>query len=322
IVQLNDPRGQRGLFSALRLDTRTLATRASPESLGVEPPEGTTSSDSRLFSDKFDAMEILAAGGTENFRAALNDWITLLGRGLMVTGTASSGAGGRLVPTAGAPRTWVKVGDGKDDPSKFDEAAFVQAIKDGQVVAGFGPFLTVTARSGSASAGPGEVIASNGGQVEIDVEAQSPTWLKYNRLEVFSYRAAAEATDGKPNDDLPQDAIALQADGFPARRSLSLVGTSYNEDVIRVDDQGQTVVAVKNVVRHTFTFKPEKDTFYIVVARTAATRKDGQESGEAAPPSMAPIVFGEPGLELRPISFANPIFVDVDGGGYDRPPGR
>ena len=319
LVQLSGTRRAGGLFGALRLDTQTLATRATPESLHVAPPAGAGPSDSRLFSRSFDAMEILDGGDPANFRASLNDWITFLGKGLLVTGTASSGSTGRWAPTAGAPRTWVQVA--KDDPSKLDAAAFTDAIRAHQVIAGFGPFLTVTAKSGTSMADVGGTIQSNGGEVEIEVIAQSPTWMKYNRIEVYSYRPEAAASDGVPNDELPVDAVAKQTDGSDARRQVSLLGTVYNVDVdFPLEDGSGFVTRVRNEVHETFRFTPGRDTFYIVVARTVSTRKEGLDPDtESAPASMAPVVFGEPGLELRPATFANPIFVDVDGGGWNPP---
>jgi len=318
LVLLGGARAPSGLFTALRLDTKTLVTHATAESLGITPPAGADASDSRLFSEKFDALEIMGGGDVSNFNALLNDWITFLGRGLVVTGTASSGSTGRLTPTAGAPRTWVRMSN--DSPDAFDANAFTKAIRSQQVIAGFGPFLHVTAKSGSATAEVGGTIESTGGEVEIEVVAQSPTWMKYNRLEVYSYRPEAAAADGTPNVELPPDAVAVDADGHPARRTLSMAGPVYNVNVDFVDDQGEVVTRVRNEVQHTFRFKPERDTFYIVVARTATTRKDGLESGEAAPASMAPVVFGMPGKEVHPATFTNPIFVDADGGGWS-PPG-
>ncbi len=312
IVQIQDPRGPKGLFRALQLDTATLTPQASAESLLVQ-------GDGPLFSTGFDALEIMSGGGSKSFQAAANDWITLLGQGVVVTGTASSGSRGKLVPTVGAPRSWVYMGKDKDDPTKLDQAAFVQAIKDRKVVAGYGPFLSVVAKSGGATAGVGETLSSGGGTVTLDVVAQSPLWLKYNRLEVYSYRAGTEASGGEPNSTWPKDAVATQADGTPARKSLNLYWTDYEVDAGFIDDQGEAIIRFRNEVRQSFTFQPTADTFYIVVARTVTTPAEGLENSEPAPAELAPVIFGvEEGL--RPMSFTNPIFVDVDGGGYDNFP--
>ncbi|HWV39543.1 MAG TPA: hypothetical protein VN033_13830 [Vulgatibacter sp.] len=310
LVQVSGARGPRGLFTALKLDTRTLTTHATPESLRIAPSED------GLFSARFDALEVLDGGDLSNFNALLNDWITFLGRGLAVTGTASSGSTGRLSPTAGAPRTWVRMQE--DKPQLFDAGAFTEALRSQRATAGYGPFLHVTARAGDATAEVGEVLESAGGEVEIEVVAQSPTWMKYNRLEVYTYGPESAAADGVPNDVLPE--VALQPDDLPARRVLSMNGTVYNVEVSFLDEEGQVVTRVRNEVAQTFRFKPEHDTFYIVVARTATTRRDGLESGEPAPGPMAPVVFADPGQEAYPTTFANPIFVDVDGGGWS-PPG-
>lgn len=72
-------------------------------------------------------------------------------------------------------------------------------------------------------------------------------------------------------------------------------------------------------VEETFRFQPEADTFYVVLVRTVTRRAEGLEEGEVVPPALDPIAYDEGG-DAWAMAFANPIFVDVDGGGYDRFP--
>ncbi|AKU91722.1 carboxypeptidase regulatory-like domain-containing protein [Vulgatibacter incomptus] len=322
VILINNARGPGGLFTNLKLDTDTLATHADPGTLGMMQVDGASSDDTGLFSKNFHALEVMGSSDPAMFKTMMNDWLTFLSQGLVVTGTASSGANGRVNPSPGTPRTWVYVGDGKDTADKVEMDTFYQSLKAGRVVAGNGPFITVKASSGGNTVGPGEVLASNGALVRLDVTVQSPMWMKYNRIEVYSHKAGREAAGGMPNESWPIDSVATQADGSGARFEVDMTTTDGNEFEDFVDSEGLITQRQKKMINKSFTFQPEADTYYVVVVRTVTDTRDGLRVMEPVPADLAPLFFdGEKGV--RPMAFANPVYIDVDGGGYNNfPAGR
>ncbi len=120
-VQVNHARGSLGGFTALQIDTDTLATHVDPATLRMSPQAGATADDTKLISADFDAFEILNPGddhfdGTTTLaRAKFNDWFTLLSRGLLVAGTGVSDT--HYASLATGWRTWVDVG--VDQPAQL-----------------------------------------------------------------------------------------------------------------------------------------------------------------------------------------------------------
>ncbi len=316
VVQLNHARSEgnsMGHLDALRVDTATLATHADPVSFRMEPNGEDPAVDSKLFSKDFTAIEILNGFSEGNFRALLNDWTTFLGQGFVVTGTAVSDTHKLASSGPGSPRSWVFLGD--DDPATVDVAALAAAVNAGRVVGGSAPFVTVEAASGGATAGVGETLATGGGELELRVVVQSPRWAKFNRIEVFSWRPEAAAVNGIWNPLLPPDAVAVQADGAAASARIDLADPAFTVDGF---EGGGDHPAYR--VERTFRFAPAADTFYIVLVRTVTKAADGLEEGEVVPPTLSPIAYDTGGRAARAAAFTNPIFVDVDGGGYDRFP--
>ncbi len=314
VVQVNHARssGSMGGFDMLQLDTATLATHADPVRFRMAPNGNDPAVDSGLFSRDFTALEILNGFGESTFKALLNDWITFLGQGLVVTGTAVSDTHKLASTGPGSPRSWVFVG--ADSLADLDIEAFAAAVKGGRVVGGTAPFVTFTATRGEDAVGPGETLAPAPGEVALTVSVQAPRWAPFNRVEVYAYRPGTEATGGRRNGALPLDAVALQSDGSPARLEVDLADPAFTAPGFE-GGAGHTVYRVE----HTFRFQPAADTFYFVLVRAVASAPDGLDPGEAVPRTLDPIAYGEGG-DARALAFTNPVYVDVDGGGYDKFP--
>jgi hypothetical protein len=151
----------------------------------------------------------------------------------------------------------------------------VHSAEAGQVVVSTGPFLSVSARAGSASAEktlaiPGGKLAAPDGRIELHVKVQCPNWFDINRVQVF--------LNGRAAGDL----------NFTRRTTP----TRFGDDVVKFDAQIPLTLKV--------------DTHVIV-----ATIGEGLELGPVLGPQYG---------KFPPVAVANPIFVDVDGGGF-RPNG-
>lgn len=280
VVQLNHARGILGMFSAIGLDTRTLWTRTDPalhRIRAVEPDPDT--GDTRLFDDNFTALEIMNGHSVEDFNVLAKDWFALLNRGLLRTGTAVSDTHTRH-GVAGVPRTYVKVG--QDDPKKLDIGKFVSALNGHQAVGTNGPFLSVTAKSGSNTAEIGDTLVSSDGKVNYNVKVRVPHWMEVSEVLVFVNTKGTE-TDGTSD---------------PSGRSLP-------EPLMRQDLVFEQVAVGSSHMKKaeaSFDLELDEDSWVVAIVQ------GGQD--------MFPVV-GTGGVAPR--AFANPVFVDVGGDGWTAP---
>ncbi|MFZ5442859.1 MAG: hypothetical protein ACOZQL_22830, partial [Myxococcota bacterium] len=146
-VQVNHARGSLGGFTALQVDTDTLATHRDPAVLRMPVQPNATPDDTKLLSSDFDAFEVLNPGddhydGTSLYaRAKLNDWFTLLSRGLLVAGTGVSDT--HYASLATGWRTWVEVG--VDSPAQLQPLVLSDRLNAMRAITSNGPFVTVKA---------------------------------------------------------------------------------------------------------------------------------------------------------------------------------
>jgi hypothetical protein len=147
---------------------------------------------------------------------------------------------------------------------------------------------------------------------------QTPTWMLLDRIEVYSHIAGgdvgcAQSTDpkanpksrvacsGKPNRNWPVEGIAASATLVAADVALENVGEKDGVSYQRA-----------RVVRKFAFPAPSGDTWYV-----AAVFGKG---------SMFPVVYAAvdsasgKAIDSKPFAITNPVFIDADGGGYDKPP--
>lgn len=160
VIQVNHPRSGKitGYFDIMKLDPKNGDTR-----------------DPRFVTD-FDALEVMTFGKIEETDAAIDDWYTLLNRGLRITATGNSDSHSISFREVGWPRTFVCVEN--DDPPHLDAKAFAEALKRGCAMVTSGPFVTI--ESGDVTMG-GLLRAPNG-RFEISVDVQAPSWVPTETL--------------------------------------------------------------------------------------------------------------------------------------------
>jgi hypothetical protein len=181
VVQLNHPRmGAIGYFELARFDPRDVAGwRAG----------------SPLAESSFDAIEVFNGDDYASLEAVervMRDWYALLDAGVRMTATGNSDSHKLTYHECGVPRNLVQVGQvgGDDDPSRLDEARFVDAVRAGRVVVSSGPsvWLTVGGR------GVGDTVAA--GEQEISVKVDAPSWVDVSRVELVRRGAVLHAWTG------------------------------------------------------------------------------------------------------------------------------
>ncbi|MFT3771250.1 MAG: CehA/McbA family metallohydrolase [Minicystis sp.] len=174
VVQVNHPRmGGIGYFEIVRFDRDDIAGWAKRVSVGDLG---------------FDAMEVFNGdhyARMDKVEECLRDWYALLDAGYRFTATGNSDSHRLSFHEAGVPRNLVAVPD--DDPARFDEKAFVAAVRKGRVVVSSGPFVRMEANG----KGIGETIPAGTATVSIVVEA--PPWVDVDKVELVR-RGETQAT--------------------------------------------------------------------------------------------------------------------------------
>ncbi len=324
-VQVNHARGSLGGFTALLVDTDTLATHQDPALLRMSPQPGATANDTRLISSNFDSFELLNPGDDELdattplARAKFNDWFTLLSRGLLVAGTGVSDTHYGLQATGW--RTWVEVG--VDQPAQMDPMVLSARLNAMRAVTSNAPFVTARAyRVDTAGAmvttpvGIGGTVPPDTRELGVTIEVQVPEWLDVTKVELYMHVPADDAhcpldpmspiarttrvsCRGVTNSNWPATSITAtqMITLIPADREL--VTTDGTQNFYRYRRQVNFRLAA-----------PTTDNW--VIAMVYGSRSIG--------PLLYPYAGG-PSM-ATPFAVTNPILIDADGNGYDHPPFR
>ncbi len=127
----------------------------------------------------FDAIEVFNGdhyARIDKVEECMRDWYALLEAGHRVTATGNSDSHKLAFHEPGVPRNLVAVPD--DDPARFDERAFVAAVRQGRVVVSSGPFI----RFEAGGKGVGEAVPA--GDVTISIQVDAPPWVDVDRVEL------------------------------------------------------------------------------------------------------------------------------------------
>lgn len=318
-IQVNHPRGSLGGFTALGVDTDTLATHADPSLLFIEPMPGATSADSKLFSQAFNALELLNSAEDNldpmKARGRFNDWFTLLSRGLRLAGTAVSDTHGLSVSSGW--RSWVELPDG-------DTALLSERVNAGRLFGSNGPFVKLEVyrvdASGAqvtAAVGIGGTVAPDARRLGVTVDVQVPEYLDVTRVELYMHLpqddASCPVSAAHPRANTARVACnGAENINWPASGITASQNVSLSPGDLEVATTAGGVTYRRAHVRVSFTL-PAPTTDNWVVAFVYGSR------------TLAPLLYPAPGLtgsvgSAAPFAFTNPVFIDADGQGYDKPP--
>ncbi|MBM4346467.1 MAG: CehA/McbA family metallohydrolase, partial [Deltaproteobacteria bacterium] len=144
VAQINHPDG--GYWKVIELDALTGVTLADPTKFRMPPVVADPKTgDTKLFTNQFTAVEILNGYANDKFLSCIGWWMPLLSTGTRFTATAVSDTHNWTSSQSGGPRSWVRVGAGKDKVQGLDIAGFAKDINAGKVVGSSGPFVVVRA---------------------------------------------------------------------------------------------------------------------------------------------------------------------------------
>lgn len=277
-------------FDALELFTgKELWTQRTPT--GPEVPAGgepLTSSMYDWLTRTMEEQEALSSGVyklTGEFNGAIDDWFTMLNLGYRHTAIGNSDSHGLSSIEAGCPRNFIL--SSTDDPAYIDDQEMADAVRDGRVIASYGPFVRLWVNGADI----GDEIKADG-PIQISVEVQAPSWVDVDRIEIYE------------NGTLLRE-IAVPA-GTPA------------------------------LERHyeTFEHTPTADAWYVAIATGDGTMAPVFTPVELPPIPLDEVVTDALGVitvvgsllgeavafpkthPVHPFALTNPIWVDVDGGGF------
>ncbi len=292
VIQINHP--NTGYFSLTGADVLRGTTRTDPASLRLEPQPGATEDpiDTGLWSEDFTALEVLNGTSMSRFWICARWWLTMVGRGFTPTATAVTDTHRLFADLGGIPRSFVFLDDDDDTPGTIDRDAFARAVNAGRLIGSAGPFFRVLARNETGDeASLGDVLATNGEAVTLEVTVEVPAWMDVDTVEVYMNLGDDVLQPLRGYDDDPLVPTLSQAIDWDDDTDYQVVTTGDEEHA----RWRRTV---------TFSLETDVDAYVVVMVRSL---------GGGA--SMFPLVGGG----VTPFAYANPFYLDADGDGYDDP---
>lgn len=300
VIQVNHADGL-GLIKLVKADVLRGITYADREKhrLAPQTQPGKTPEDTGIWSDDFTAMELLNGNSVPRFYRLGRWWMQMIGRGFAPTGTAVTDTHKLYSHLGGVPRSYVwgndtavACGDKRfgnlTDYDGFLEN-FVENVNAGAVIGTNGPFANVWVDGeGLDPVGLGGTLRTDGAPFVAHLHIQAPEWARPETIDVY-LNPPFESVETGPGEliETPIPTQQTLSIAWDEATHLSTVKTGAQEHKV-----WQQTIEIP--------LQTADDAFLIFVVR------DGE--------SMAPVT------EATPFMFTNPVFIDVDGNGYDNPP--
>jgi hypothetical protein len=220
----------------------------------------------------------------------IDDWFSLLNLGFRYTALGNSDTHDKTGTESGCPRNYVV--SATDDPAFISDVDIATAVREGRVVATYGPFVRFSIDGDDN--GPGTTVTGSGTH-SVSIEVQSPTWFDVERVELYENGTLIEEWEIEvPNTDI-----------------LNL-GTSV--DVAPTEDAWYVVIAMgSGSLAPAFT---PVDIPPIELQDVVTDALSGVSAVSSLLTAAAPIPQTHP---VHPFALTNPIWVDIDGDGFDAP---
>jgi hypothetical protein len=237
-----------------------------------------------------DEQDELAAGVYRlgyGYEGQVDDWFTLLNLGYRYTALGNSDTHGTTSVESGCPRNFVM--SDVEQPAFLDDQAVADAVKAHRVVASYGPFVEMWVNGEPIG---GEVKAD--GEIDIEVRVQAPTWIDVDRAELYENGTLIHVWEVPDTGDVLRldEVLALS----PARDSWYVLIVNGDGDLAPV-------------------FTPVEIPYVdLQVVVEDALSEIGAVSSFLSPAIPIPREY-----PVHPFALTNPIWVDVDGGGFDAP---
>lgn len=282
------------------------------------------------FTDTFDALEIWI-GDTRgqiftNFLGQnAGDWFNMINQGIVRTGVADSDTHTTAAGVSGFPRTMVA--SSSDDPGDLSDLADTLSanVNDGRAFGTDGPMVRVTAFAASTNEtaklelGFPTTISTNDGAVDITVDIQSPTWVEFDTVEYYVNTTTTRFTlqDQETGaGEIDVNRYSITPDFVHSSLTINTVavpGTSASRfeatDTLQLMGLTEDIWVVVMVKGTDGVSKP----LFPVLANSLFHDETTNET-------LAELTDGNLGQDgITALAFTNPLFIDVDGGGWTAP---
>lgn len=328
-VQLNHIHSHFGIDgnSGLAIDTG-VSPPASPSSAIMGPARRLDPSIPNYFDASYDAMEVWIGddrGHIYTYFLGQNagDWFNLLNQGIVRTGVSDSDTHGKVIVQVGTPRNYVA--SPTDDPAGLSAIAETLSanVNDGRSVGTNGPFVRITADATSTAQTAGlelglpTLISTIDGNVTVTVDIQSPTWAEFDTVELYVNSTTTRSMSNKESGngqvsvkryaitpDYTQNVSPTLVNVVPAVPGADRLEATATFNLTGLTEDVWIVAMVKGtdgISRPLFPVSP--NSLRTTGNTTLANLTDGNLNE----------------LGMTTLAFTNPLFVDVDGGGWTAP---
>jgi hypothetical protein len=264
----------------------------------------------------FKALELWNGSGrgkqSEFLDLRLGIWFNHLNQGLRTTGIGDTDTHEFLPLNSAGARTWTA--SPTDDPPAIDPADIAQAVAAGRAVFGQGIYVQAQLRAGDESGAVADFtrggsvdVRSDGGTVLLDVQAQSPLWAPFDRIEIYANAETVVARErgGVPTLYGAEPTLVLTAGvDVPLEREV-------------VDDRVEG--AERWVSRFTMPFPLEHDTWFVVVVKGTDGKSRpmfpvfGEDLRRATNTTLSDLTDGNLGEDgTLALGVTNALYADVD----------
>ncbi len=252
------------------------------------------------------------------------DWFNLMNQGLVRTGIADSDSHVRVSNQVGAPRTMVaSPTDAPGSLSAIDETLAAN-VNAGRAFGTNAPIVRITTaaastgETGGLALGQPLLIHTTDGAVTVTVDIQSPVWAEFDRVELYVNSTTTRSTFTKESGAGPVSVkkytitpdftqtvtptVVTVNGSIPGAQRLEATAT-FNLTGLTADSWIVAMVkGTDGVSRPLFPVIPNS------LKQSTNTTLSNLIDGN----------LGEDGMTA--LAFTNPLFVDVNGGGWT-PPG-
>jgi hypothetical protein len=278
----------------------------------------------------------------------IGDWFNMINQGIVKTAVADSDTHKRIITQAGMPRNFVA--SATDDPAAIVPADVSANVDSGHSFGTNAPIVRVavhaasTGEDGSLELGEPTTISTTDGQVDIEVDIQSPIWAEFDRVEYYINTTTTKSTVMKESGaglvpvttySITPDYVQTAPADFMADTvidNMSIPGASHLEASTNLHLSGLThdiwvVVLVRGtdgVSKPLFPVVPNS-----ILAKAcsnnpckACTSDSNCSPGTCTVSNQTVGELTDGNLNqcgMTALAFTNPLFVDVDGGGWSAP---
>ena len=332
-VQINHFYSHMGLDggSGLAIDTGLTPPQSAvpPQVRRLDP------SITNFFTDTFDALEVWIESSRgqiyDNFYGRnLGDWFNLINQGIVRAGVADSDTHSTMLNQSGFPRTMVA--SPTDAPGALGAIADTLSgnVNDGRAFGTNSPMVRITTlaastgQTGGLELGLPTEIATTDGGVDVTVEIQSPIWAEFDTVEFYvnpvTIRSTSTASVGGGFPDVVVPAYGVAPD------FVQTAGVDFTVNTVVVDPgipgasrlEATTTLSLTGLTEDVWVVAIVRGTDGVSRPLFPIIPNDLTQAGNGNLAGLTDGNLGENGITS--MAYTNPLFVDVDGGGWT-PPG-